>query len=243
MAGNAAGGISLQDTVVANIINNTIAHNDSTATAGAAFAPGSPNQSTAQPAGIVSYSHSSALEARIPNGRKAAYGGFVKPKLFNNIIWRNRSFFFALDETQDPPVFGLNSAATLYQDLAVVGTAGQLDPRVCLLTDATGYDASNIDGVTDPNALFQFAYVNTDNGQTIQQVELTTSIATQPAFDEGGNFIQVRFGPLAPTGDYHLANGAAAVNGGDINEATLTDFDGDARPQGADVDIGADEIE
>lgn len=243
MAGQAAGGISLQDTVVARILNNTIAHNDSTATAGAAFAPGSPNQSTAQPAGLVSYAHSPELEARIPNNRKAQYGGFSKPALYNNIIWRNRSLYFALDDTQDPPVYGLNNASPLYQDLAVMGTAGQLDPRSCLLTDASGYDASNLDGVGDPSALFQVPYVNTDNGETIQQVELTTSIATQPAFDEGGNFIQVRFGPLTPSGDYHLAGGALAVDSADQSMSPLLDYDGDIRPLGAAVDIGADEAE
>ena len=42
MAGLAGGGISLQDTARANINNNTIANNDSTATAGAAFAAGQP---------------------------------------------------------------------------------------------------------------------------------------------------------------------------------------------------------
>lgn len=243
MAGHAGGGISLQDTVKANIINNTVAHNDSTATAGEAFAPGSPNLSTAQPAGIVSYSHSTALEAEIPNNRKAAYGGFSKPTLFNNIVWRNRSFFFSTDDTQEPPVYGLNNATPYYQDLAVLGTAGSLNPQYCLLTDATGYAASNIDGVTDPNDLFQFAYVNTDNGQTVQQVENTTSIATQPAFDEGGNFIQVRFGPLTPTGDYHLVSGADAVDAADAGEAPADDIDGDLRPLGGGVDIGADEAE
>lgn len=243
VAGLAGAGISLQDTVVANIINNTIAHNDSTATAGEAFAPGSPNLSTAQPAGIVSRGHSAALDNEIPNNRKNQYGGYSRPRLFNNIVWRNRSFYFQIDTTVEPAIYGLNSATPLYQDLAVLGATGQLDPRSSLLTNATGYDTSNIDGVTDPNDLFQFAYVNTDNGATIQQVETTTTIATQPAFDEGGNFIHVRFGPLVPTGDYHLFTGAAAVDAGDAGEAPSADIDGDLRPLGAGVDIGADEAE
>jgi hypothetical protein len=245
MAGHAGGGISLQDTVRANIINNTVAHNDATATAGEAFAPGSPNVSTAQPAGIVSYSHSDALQDEIPNSNpiQTAYGVFSKPRLFNNIVWRNRSFFFSIDDTQEPPVYGLNNATPYYQDLAVLGAAGQLNPQSCLLTDANGYAASNIDGVTDPNALFQSAYVNTDNGKTVTQVELTTTIATQPAFDEGGNFIQVRFGPLTPTGDYHLVSGADAVDAADAGEAPANDIDGDTRPQGGGDDIGSDEAE
>jgi len=254
MAGMAAGGIVLQDTVRVNIVNNTVAHNDSTATAGEAFAPGSPNLSTAQPAGIVSRGHSTALDGEIPNNRQGRYGGFSKPLLLNNIVWRNRSFFFEIDTTVEPAVYGLNSAATLYQDLAVLGAAGSLDPRFCLLTDPAGYRSSNRDGsgITDPLDLFVLPYVNTDNGETIQQVELTTTIATQPAFDEGGNFIQVRFGPLAPTGDYHLVDTSvsrqAAIDrgaGNNNSNAPAVDIDGDTRPttvwRNRD-DIGADEF-
>jgi hypothetical protein len=241
MAGKAGGGISLQDALQARIVNNTVAHNDSTATAGEAFAPGSPNLSTAQPAGIVSYAHSTLLEDAIPNSRKSAYGGYSRGGLFNNIVWRNRSFHFAIDYTQDPPLFGLQDDG--YRDLGVVGMAAQLDPRSSLLTDATGFDASNLDGVIDPNDLFLFAYVNTDNGETIKQVELGTSIAAQPAFDEGGNFIHVRFGPLGPTGDYHLVSGAVAIDSADATVAPAIDIDGDTRPLGNGDDIGADEAE
>ncbi len=70
VAGLAGGGISLQDAVEVTIRHNTIANNDSLATAGDAFAPGSPNQSTPQPgAGIVARAHSAALAA-IPVRRR-----------------------------------------------------------------------------------------------------------------------------------------------------------------------------
>ena len=59
VAGLAGGGISMQDTANVRIHHDTVAHNDSTATAGAAFAD--PNQSTPQPAGIVAREHSLRL--------------------------------------------------------------------------------------------------------------------------------------------------------------------------------------
>jgi hypothetical protein len=105
-------------------------------------------------------------------------------------------------------------------------------------------------------------YFNGDQGQTIQQPELTTSIATAPAFDEGGNFIDVRFGPLSLTnaivlptcpvagtcliGDYHLQPGSPALASGILIPLVtpLTDFDGQSRPiplLSLQPDIGADE--
>ncbi|MDO8448460.1 MAG: choice-of-anchor Q domain-containing protein [Rhodoferax sp.] len=245
IAGMAGGGISLQDTVLANISNNTIANNDSTATAGAAFAPNSPNLSTPQPAGIVSRAHTTLLYNTIGAGTGYKLE-FSNPTLFNNIVWHNRSFYWAIDNTTDPATFGLvpNIGAgqpAVYSDLAVLGTsspAHQLSPRYSLLTDLTGYGgANNITG--DP--MFVSEYTNGDQGQTIQQPELTTSIATAPAFDEGGNFIDVRFGPHTPTGDYHLSAGSPALATGTMQSGVPTsDYDGEPRPISS-PDIGADE--
>jgi large repetitive protein len=115
MAGLAGGGISLQDSARVSIVHNTVANNDSTATAGAAFAPGSPNQSTPQPAGIVARAHSDGAERR-PSApmldRWQPYREFANPTLDNNIVWHNRSFYWAIDTACDPttsatPCFGL----------------------------------------------------------------------------------------------------------------------------------------
>jgi hypothetical protein len=106
IAGLAGGGISLQDTIIPIIANNTIAHNDSTGTAGLAFAPGSPNQSTPQPAGVVSRAYSALLYSTIGTGPLAnpykkefadpagPLGWFV-----NNILWQNRSFYWMTDNS------------------------------------------------------------------------------------------------------------------------------------------------
>ena len=207
-AGAAGGGISLQDTVKARITGNTVANNDSTGTAGAAFLPGSPNQSTPQPAGIVSRAHTKLLYKAIgaASGYKVPYSN---PVLADNIVWHNRSFYWAINNATVPATFGLvpNAGAgqpAAYSDLAVLGTAQQgtwpdytnghkLNPTNSILTSTAGYAGSN--SSTAPGFVAQ--YFNGDQGQTIQQPELTTSIATAGAFDEGGNWITVRFGPLS----------------------------------------------
>jgi hypothetical protein len=88
-------------------------------------------------------------------------------------------------------------------------------------------------------------------------------MTTAPAFDEGGNFIDVRFGPLSLrkilcpplpasclNGDYHLRPGSPALNAGTLSfpvlpiiVVPLTDFDGQPRPAPflSRPDIGADE--
>jgi hypothetical protein len=117
---------------------------------------------------------------------------------------------------------------------------GLLDPQYSLLTDTTGYAATNVSG--DPG--FVKPYFNGALGN-LDIAEFTT-IATAGAFDEGGNFIQVAYSPLSlidsATGDaldYHIGAGAAVDAGSNI---LLIDIDDDPRPQGAASDIGADEI-
>ncbi len=252
VSGLAGGGISLQDVVKATVANNTVANNDSTATAGAAFVPGTPNRSEAQPAGIVSRSHSTLLFDTIGNGPAVAQykRDFSNPTLVNNIVWHNRSFYW---EITTPVSFELlPRTESPYWDLAVIGSAEQLSPSYSLLTDLTGYGgANNITG--DPE--FVAETFNGDRGQTIQMPELTTSIATAAALDEGGNWIDVRFGPLTLWDctlpgcplfrDYHLQDGSPAEAAGTLGTGVpLVDFDGQSRPIPMFPlvpDIGADE--
>ncbi len=242
IAGLAGGGISLQDASATRIVHNTIAHNDSTATAGDAFRPGSPNQSEPQPAGIVSHSHSNAFA---PGCTRDC---FSDPVLDNNIIWQNRSFYWRIDPLGDPdptnPPFGL--VENRFWDLAVIGTSGALEPRYSVLTDTAGYGGTNVSAA--PN--FVAAYFNDAPGQTIQQPELTVGISTAAAFDEGGNFIDINFGPLSLNlpvdgagnpSDYHLGPDSSARDLGAPNLSDV-DFDGDPRPRNTPLDAGADEV-
>lgn len=249
LAGMAGGGISLQDVALSTIANNTVAGNQSTATAGAAFAPGSPNLSTAQPAGIVSRAHSTLLANTIGNGpRVSPYKRYANPTLVNNIVWHNRSFFWSIDSSTIPATFGLQAnAANPNWDLAVLGTAvpSLLDPRFSDLSNATGYHPSN--RAVDP--MFVSEAMIGGRGETIQQPEFTTGITTAPAFDEGGNWIDVRFGIgalsvpglLSPAGNFHLQAGSPVINQGTqvVGVTPVADIDGQARSNPP--DIGADE--
>lgn len=239
VAGLAGGGISMQDSARINIIHNTIANNDSTATAGEAFSPGLPNNSTPQPAGVVSRAHTDALNAAIGVLR---YRDFSNPTLIDNIIWHNRSFSFIADTTQLPPFYGLTpnvpAEPPVFWDLQVMGTLTPrtLNPTYSLLTDTAGYSPTNISAPPS----FVFEYYN-GNRNAVIQPEITTAIQAMPAFDEGGNFIDVRFGPLSFTGDYHIQTGSPAVDSGLTLNAVRRDIDNEIRPNGTNSDIGADE--
>lgn len=255
VAALAGGAISLQDTARAYVLHNTIVHNDAVGTAGEAFTPGSPNQSNPQPAGVVARAHSAALAAAFgPHPRVNPFRAFSNPDLINNIIWENRSFFFLVNDAVDPPEYVLqpNSARPIW-DLAVLGTAApqSFDPRFNLLTTPAGTHPSNFGA--DPG--FVAAYFNGARNAVVVP-EITTSMQVMPAFDEGGNFIDVRFGPLTtvdpttglPFGDYHLtATSPAQARGSisDLNDFPMleVDFDGDERPNppGQRPDVGADE--
>lgn len=249
VAALAGGGISIRDGLRVDILHNTIARNDSAATAGEAFTPGSPSQSNPQPgAGIVSREHSLELASFLP----AEEALFSDPELTNNIIWQNRQFYFMLNDTDPTNVLyglcpdidniGLGCGTTpVFSDLGVIPAAlGSLDPGNSLLTD----------GGLDP--LFFAEYFNGNRQSTVTIPETTTAIAPTVAFDEGGNFIRLRYGPLTeirldpglPYGDYHIYADSPAVDAGvDLDPPVLDDFDGDVRPFGDQVDIGADEID
>lgn len=260
----AGGGISLQDALKVNILHNTIALNDSTATASLAFSLGTSNQSAPQPAGIVSRGHSAAL-ASIPGT-----GTYSNPNLQDNIIWHNRSFYFEVVQTlNQPDQYVLRPAVPEFNDLAVLGAAGTLSPKYSLLTGPDSQAPDPNGNKTTTNPWFVSAYENGHAGVTLGGLDATTSITPPPAFDEGGNFIRVRFGPLTlnpcssfgppdwsgtnscrswlTQGDYHILPGSPAVDSGFNLTAAFpdlaTDIDGQARPlpPSTKVDMGADE--
>jgi len=121
VAGWDGAGVSLQDSLVVNLINNTIASNDSTATSGslfgAFFAPeaSAPTPcptvggasircvplSAPQPAGLSSARHTAEFLASLPVGTIACPTGHGTgnacktvsyPILYNDVLWQNRAF-------------------------------------------------------------------------------------------------------------------------------------------------------
>ncbi len=247
VAGLSGGGISLQDALAVNISHNTIANNDVTSTAGEAFTPGLPEASAAQSgAGIINRANSADLASHI-SGSPA----YSETTLSNNIVWHNRQFFWMSNTGADPfaPVSGLcpdtsgasNAACgdvVVYDDLAL----GLLPCIDCIIS--TG---------ADPD--FVAEYFNGARSSTTTLIlEGTTSMQAPPAFDEGGNFIRLRYGPLTQTdtttgvllGDYHIQAGSSAQDAASVlDPAVTTDFDGEGRPGGDPSlnDIGADEVQ
>jgi hypothetical protein len=303
VAGLAGGGITLQDALKVDIVNNTVANNDSVATTADAFTvplnpgPGiDQNISRPQPAGIVSREHSGAMDdlmddTPMPGWVTAAvppdWRNFSDPTLVNDIIHSNRSFYWLnFDDENTPEIeVGLYPSSCPRAEAPTTPPTALCDPAaVAQYTDdvavmsATGVTADQLKPtsslfpfeITDPSVLpdpsnrfgaagFANGYFNVGRDQTLLFPEFTT-LQTAGAFDEGGNFIQVAYGPLSllepgagpdPADnttmfDYHLTPPSLAVNQG-ANVPALPhplgeDIDNQLRPSpGVLVDIGADQ--
>ena len=283
VAGLAGGGISLEDSVRVVIRNNTVVNNDSTATTAAAFEPGAPNVTVSQPAGIVSRLH--GVDLNLLMGDVTAATGsltYSNPVLRDSIVYHNRSFYWLnYDDPATPAIEtgllpancppGPNGEAPTTCDLAnvagytvdlgvldgIVSSGDALDPRFSLLTDTAGYAANNTTSTSTCPGSTDFVNCYYNGARNNVNIPEFTTLQTAGAFDEGGNFIQVAFGPLSlvvpdtnlnnpegPLFDYHLLSGSVAIDAGDgVAGLLLQDFDNDPRPQGAGTDIGADEAQ
>ncbi|HEY4446645.1 MAG TPA: Ig-like domain-containing protein [Steroidobacteraceae bacterium] len=104
VAGYSGGGISMADTLVSVLDNNTIASNDSVGIAGTVLAGTVPLPAAAtgvagtgkpSPAGISSERTSAQLVAALNQAPLSATKKAISsPELVNNILWKNRSFFY-----------------------------------------------------------------------------------------------------------------------------------------------------
>ena len=207
VSGDSGGGISLDDTASANIINNTIAHNDATGTFEDAFGAlchpfaqaaglctpgggGGLTRTNPQGSGINVRFHSARLQAAFDPATAQA---FPNPVLYNNILWHNRSFYW--DGALNGGLGGLFPAAdnAFYWDLAVFGGTGseKLDPRSSIL------DLNNAANVLNPGEnLFS------DNTAYPRFADPYFNILETAIGPVG--FVTTTFTPLAPTGDYRI---------------------------------------
>ena len=60
-----------------------------------------------------------------------------------------------------------------------------------------------------------------------------------PTLDEGGNFVDLSYGPLTVSGDYRVLANSPAIDKGASTFAPNHDILGTKRPQGGGYDIGA----
>jgi len=214
IANNVAGwdgaGVSLQDSLAVNLVNNTIVSNDSTASSGVLFgaffgplassphpAPCTSNcgtTSSPQPAGVSSGGHSAEFLAALPgtvtcppghplstgNPNNGVVNGACRrvsiPALYNDVIWRNRSFHIAVGAqtptaqqavvTLQPalaqtstgacPTTDANNNAVTYWEIGFRGDTGPsnhssgatMTPRASILTDAADYTGGGNGGAS-----------------------------------------------------------------------------------------------
>jgi len=172
VAGWDGGGVSLQDALAVNIVNNTIASNDSTASSGVLFqslfaplasTPGTNctlnggSQSCPQVAGLVSVTNSTVLTSNLPNnvtcptghGTTGSNGSCIKysvPLLANNVIWQNRSYFIGVGD------FGTGQqnqqkTVTLYNSFTTTPAPSQSTTGACT---AASYWDIGVRGDTGP---------------------------------------------------------------------------------------------
>jgi len=215
VSADAGGGISLDDTASVSIVNNTIAHNDSTGTSedafGAACHPfavaqghcppgaggGNPTMSAPVVAGLQAGAHSARLQAAFD---PSVAQTFANPVLYNNIIWHNRSFSW--DGTQNGGLGGLIPAVDaaglggFYWDLGVLGGAGGelLNANFSIL------DGNSAALVVTPGAN---QIVTSDNNAVFPRLVAPYFNVLDAAAAPAG-FITATFTPLGLQGNYHI---------------------------------------
>jgi hypothetical protein len=246
LATDIGGGISLDDALNVQIVNNTVARNISTATSEDADRTScnpAPFGSCPHGAGLTSERHSQTLIdiAITPNQQnKPSYctgtvncsDNFSNPALFNNVFWQNQAYY-------------LNGSADLFD--GGLTSAGYIDFEV--LAPATGHYHATYSDCTASSV--HCASTGGDNNifsdpAFIQQVSLdfaAFAFAADPSFIT----VVIKSKPSDPQGDYHLQSGSPAIDEGTNQVGGLVaapdhDYDADARPQGGDFDVGADEV-
>ena len=158
VAGWDGAGVSLQDALNVNIINNTIMSNDTTASSGVLFntlgAPlassGGPTctsncgtTSAPQPAGLVAIQNSSVLESNLPATITCPAGHYAGntasngtcrtvsyPELYNDVFYQNRSFYIGVGALGGGTINQQN-VVTLYNSFGTTVAPSQTATGAC----------------------------------------------------------------------------------------------------------------
>ena len=204
----------------ASVVNNTVVSNDSVGIAGMVLAAGE-GVGYPSPSGIVSEPTSSALLAQIGSaGLKAANAISQPTELSNNIVWRNRSFYYsgngrlcvgnsraeatgACSTLPDQGATGQCVPGAKYWDLGVLGDAStapgaqHLKPTYSILTSTAGYTGKG-NTASDPGLVEPYcngSRVMPELGTVINPPSVL-NLQVAATADEGNNYVNLRYGPL-----------------------------------------------
>jgi hypothetical protein len=253
------GAISIDDSPVVNIVNNTIAKNLTTATA--ITSNGCP-----APAGISTGSNSKGLDALLQNNYNGSalkpttgWPGFSNPLIQNDFLWDNRAGSWTSAGVAGIGLPGEPTAVNTW-DIGTMDGSGTLTPKNSILSSPMA--PAGIGGGCTGSG-----YSN-DGSNQVHPMTYTTDPLTGMRIDDGWakfsaeydlhlQIIQqrtyFRFRPSAVVavdlpanaiGDYHIAAGSPALAWGTNNTKTPTDdIDGNSRPaQPQQVDTGAHQL-
>jgi hypothetical protein len=230
IANNVAGwdgaGVSLQDALAVNFINNTVASNDSTASAGVLFdtlgasgasAPGTNCYNAAgtascpQPAGLASTRNTALLPASVGtvtcpanHGTGQTCKNYSVPLLDNDVFWQNRSFYIGVG-TLGTGTQNQQNVVTLYN--AFTTTQAVTQPTGDATAAANGVTGSIITGGTGACV-------------TASYWDLGVRGDTGPGNHSGGITLTPRYSVITDAGDY-AASGSTNTNG---NPAVISQY-------------------
>jgi parallel beta-helix repeat protein len=185
VATDVGGGIAIDDSSDVRLVNNTVARNQTTATA--EDSDGLPHA-----AGLAAHPFTPSFRATLP----ASSPSFPNPVMFNNIFWENR--MFTADATAES---GLADQGV--RDLEVIGATSTFTPRWSLLTIPHGTPSgSNLIGQNP-----QFVNPIETNSRALPGPTTGPGGALQVVIDPPD-------GPPDVPGDYHLQGSSPAIDRG-----------------------------